>query len=108
MSYIIYHVDRVDISLAQSRLIAHQYLLLYVKTLPPSSQEAREAALAAIASALRLPTIFDFDPLFKLDAVLAVKDHELFGILQIFLNNGLSEFKSWVSGHPDTLEQYSK
>jgi len=87
-------------------LIAHQCLLLYVKSLPSSSQEVQAAALILIASALRLPTIFDFDPLLKLKAVLAVKDHELFGLLQIFLNNGLSEFKSWVSGHPETLELY--
>jgi translation initiation factor 3 subunit M len=79
-----------------------------VGSLPPSSQEAQTAALTAIASALRLATILDFDPLFKLEAVVAVKTHELFGLLQIFLNNSLSDFKIWVSGHPDTLEQHGK
>jgi translation initiation factor 3 subunit M len=82
--------------------------LLYVKTLPPSSQEAQEAALRAIASALRLPTIFDFDPLFRLEAILGVKTHELFGLLQIFLNNSLPEFQSWLSNHPETLKQYGE
>jgi len=79
-----------------------------VKSLPPTSETAQSAAVEAIASALRLPTIFDFDPLFKLDAVVGVKNHELFALLQIFLNDGLPEFKSWEANHPGALEKHSK
>jgi translation initiation factor 3 subunit M len=60
----------------------------------------------AIATALRLPSIFDFDSLFKLDAVLNVKNHELFSLLQVFLSGGLPEFKAWQSNHPQVLEIY--
>ena len=77
-----------------------------MKVLPPSSQEAQSAAVEAIASALRLPTIFDFDPLFKLDAILNITTHELYGLLEIFLNNGLSEFKAWQSNHSGVLEKF--
>jgi len=105
---VIFYLKRAAVSLINSRLTAYECSLLYVKTLPPSSQEAQAAALTAIASALRIATILDFDPLFKLEAVLAVKDHELFGLLQIFLNNSLTEFKIWVSNHPETLEQHGK
>ncbi|KAF4619222.1 hypothetical protein D9613_004977 [Agrocybe pediades] len=77
--------------------VAYDYSLLYVRSLPPH----------LIASALRLPVVFDFDPLFKLDAVLNVKDHELFSLLHIFLSNGLAEFKEWQSKHAQTLEKYA-
>lgn len=89
-------------------MIAYDYFFLYVKILPPSSQEAQEAALTLIASALRLPTMFDFDPVFRLEAVLAVKNHELFELFQIFLSGTLLEFKRWESEHQETLEKYSK
>lgn len=79
-----------------------------MQTLAPSSEEAKSAALDVIATALRLPTIFDFDPLFKLDAVISVKDHELFSLLQAFLNGGLPEFKAWQAKHTPILEKYRK
>ncbi|KDR84042.1 hypothetical protein GALMADRAFT_236648 [Galerina marginata CBS 339.88] len=91
---------------ADEPTIAYDYTLLYVRSLPPSSKEAQDAALDAISVALRLPTIFDFDPLFKLDAVVGVKNHELFALLQIFLNSGLPEFVTWQSKNSQTLEQY--
>jgi translation initiation factor 3 subunit M len=62
----------------------------------------------AIATALRLPNIFDFDPLFKLDAVVAVNDHELFSLLHIFLNEGLSQFKTWEGKHANAFQKYSE
>ncbi|KAG5648768.1 hypothetical protein DXG03_000116 [Asterophora parasitica] len=85
---------------------AYDYERLYVQTLPSTSSDAQAAAVNLIATAVRLPTVFDFDPLFKLDAIVAVKDHELFSLLQIFLNNGLLEFKSWEASHADALEQH--
>jgi len=91
---------------AEQPTIAYEYSLLYVRRLPPASQEAQSAAVEAIATALRLPSIFDFDSLFKLDAVLNVKNHELFSLLQVFLSGGLPEFKAWQSNHPQVLEIY--
>lgn len=43
-----------------------------------------------IAAALRLPDVFDFDVLFRIDAITAAKGTELFALLQIYLNDGLS------------------
>ena len=51
--------------------------LAYVRSLDPA-QATQLAALDAIATALSDPTTFDFDPLFKLDAVLAAQVHPLF------------------------------
>ncbi|RDB19879.1 Eukaryotic translation initiation factor 3 subunit M [Hypsizygus marmoreus] len=86
---------------------AYEYSRVYVRSLPPTSPEAQEAAVSLIATALRLPTVFDFDPLFKLDAVVAAKDNELFPLLQIFLNDNLPEFKAWEESHQGALEKYN-
>ncbi|OCH95934.1 PCI-domain-containing protein [Obba rivulosa] len=81
-----------------------KYTLAYVRSLQPPSQDA---AVDAIVTALRLPTFFDFDPLFRIDAVVAAKDHELFSLLQIFLNEGLPQYKVWEESHADTFAKYS-
>ncbi|KAG1811886.1 uncharacterized protein BJ212DRAFT_1483591 [Suillus subaureus] len=85
---------------------AYHYTLSYVPSLPSPSPEGQSAAIDAIALALRLPSLFDFDPLFKLDAVVSAQDHELFSLLQVFLNSGLPEFRSWLESHPAVLEKY--
>ncbi|KAI9064881.1 PCI-domain-containing protein [Trametes sanguinea] len=83
-----------------------QYQLSYVRSLPSSSPVAQTAAVEAVASALRLPSYFDFDALFRLDAVVAAKDHPLFSLLQIFLNEGLQQYTAWVQSHADVLSKY--
>ncbi|OSD04495.1 PCI-domain-containing protein [Trametes coccinea BRFM310] len=83
-----------------------QYQLSYVRSLPSSSPVAQTAAVEAVASALRLPSYFDFDALFRLDAVVAAKDHPLFSLLQIFLNEGLQQYTAWVGSHGDVLSKY--
>ncbi|KAL7282660.1 hypothetical protein ACG7TL_004133 [Trametes sanguinea] len=83
-----------------------QYQLSYVRSLPSSSPVAQTAAVEAVASALRLPSYFDFDALFRLDAVVATKDHPLFSLLQIFLNEGLQQYTAWVGSHADVLSKY--
>jgi translation initiation factor 3 subunit M len=85
---------------------SYKYTLSWVRSIPTSSPSARSAAIQAIQTALCLPSVFDFDPLFKLEAVLAVKDHELFNLLQIFLSDGLAEFNSWEAAHSDTLGKH--
>ncbi|RDX53739.1 PCI-domain-containing protein [Lentinus brumalis] len=83
-----------------------QYQLSYVRSLPSSSSSAQSAAVDAIAAAFRLPSYFDYDSLFRLDAVVAVKDHELFSLLHIFLNDGLPQYKAWAQAHADALSKY--
>ncbi|CDO69565.1 hypothetical protein BN946_scf184759.g5 [Trametes cinnabarina] len=91
---------------ANDAVTSFQYQLSYVRSLPSSSPVAQTAAIEAVASALRLPSYFDFDTLFRLDAVVAAKDHPLFSLLQIFLNEGLSQYSAWVSSHTDVLAKY--
>ncbi|KAJ4479179.1 hypothetical protein J3R30DRAFT_3475092 [Lentinula aciculospora] len=85
---------------------SYDYSLLYVRSLSPTSETAKDASVQVIVSALRIPSIFDFDALFKLDAIVANKDHPLFSLLQIFLNDGLSEFKTWELSHAGALEKH--
>ncbi|THV08227.1 PCI-domain-containing protein [Dendrothele bispora CBS 962.96] len=86
---------------------SYEYTLSYIRSLPPDSDAAHVASVDAIATSLRLPFIFNFDPLFKLDAVVALKDHELFSLLQVFLNDGLSEFTAWDQAHSGILAKYN-
>jgi len=74
---------------------SYEYSLSYIRSLSPSSDAATAAATKLIVSALNNPHIFDFDPLFKLDAVVALKGDDLFALLQVFLNDGLVEFQAW-------------
>lgn len=99
--------DRVRLLMSYLfRTTSYEYSLLYVRSLPPSSQAGQAAAVEAITVALRIPTFFDFDPLFRLDTVLALKDHELFSLVLIFLNDGLLEYQAWEKSHPGVLEKY--
>ncbi|GJE84538.1 PCI-domain-containing protein [Phanerochaete sordida] len=88
---------------AYDPVVSYQYQLAYVRSLPSSS----EAAADLVATALRLPSVFDFDALFRLDAVVAAKDNDIYPLLQIFLNDGISEYKAWVAGHADVLAKYN-
>ncbi|KAH9025196.1 hypothetical protein EDB84DRAFT_1564128 [Lactarius hengduanensis] len=55
--------------------MAYHYELAHVRSLDPASQATQLAALDAIAMALCDPTIFDFDPVLRLDSVLAAQPH---------------------------------
>ncbi len=70
------------------------------------SSDAESTAISAISDALRNPTVFNFDPLFRQNAVVALKGHELFSLLQIFANDNLLEFQAWVESHPGVVEEY--
>ncbi len=35
-----------------------------------------------------------------------MKDHELFSLLHIFLNDGLPQYKAWAQAHADALSKY--
>jgi hypothetical protein len=85
---------------------AYEYRILLVHTLPSSSPESRSAAIDTIVAALRIPTVFDFDTLYNLDPIIAVRDHELFPVIQIFLRNGFPEFRAWADAHAAVLESY--
>lgn len=89
------------------RATAYEYTLSYVRSLPPNSNASQTAAVDAIAVALRLPSLFNFDALFRLDPVVAAQNHELFSLLRIFMNDGLSEFQAWVTSHGDSFTKYS-
>jgi translation initiation factor 3 subunit M len=91
---------------ASCRDSAYHYKLAHVRSLDPASPATQRSALDAIATALSNPTIFDFDPLFKLDAVLAAQSHPLFALLRIFLSGGLDDLHAWQDTHADTAMEF--
>jgi translation initiation factor 3 subunit M len=106
VSYLLYgRIKHVDSCL---RDISYKYMLSYIRSLSSSSPNFRSAAVDAIAATLRMPSVFDFDPLFKLDAIAAAKDHELYSLLLIFINGNLAQFTSWEQSHSPAFEKYSK
>ena len=86
---------------------AYHYKLAHVRSLDPTSQATQLVALDAIATGLSDPTIFDFDPLFKLDAVLAAQAHPLFALLRVFLSGGPDDLHAWQHAHADTTDEFS-
>jgi len=92
---------------AEQPIISYQYLLAYLRSLPPSSPEASSTAVHAISTALRLPSIFDFDSLFKIDAIVNLGDHELFSLLRVFLSGGLDAYNAWYFKHAAAIEKYN-
>ncbi|KAF8263947.1 hypothetical protein EI94DRAFT_1772790 [Lactarius quietus] len=98
----------VDVfSKAKQRETAYHYKLAHVRSLDPTSQSTQHTALDAIATALSDPSIFDFDPLFKLDAVLAAQAHPLFALLRVFLSGGLDDLHAWQRAHANTAGEFS-
>jgi len=89
-----------------SRDTAYHHKLAHVCSLDHVSQSAQSAALDPIANAVSNPTVLDFDPLFKLDAVLATKPHPLFALLRIFLSGGLDDLRAWQRAHADVSSKF--
>lgn len=55
---------------------------------------------------LKLPSVFDFDTLFKIDAIIRLQGHELFSLLRVFLSGGLDDYKKWESDHAASIDKY--
>lgn len=86
---------------------AYEFQLLLARQISPSSLEYQNAAINLIVTSIRTPTNFDFDTLLTINSVVATKDHPLFSLLHIFLNDGLEELRAWTSKHGDILSQHS-
>jgi len=88
------------------RTTSYQYLLISLQNLPPNSPHAESSAIRAISTSLKLPSVFDFDTLFKIDAIINLKGHELFSLLRVFLSGGLEDYKKWESERSASIEKY--
>ncbi|KAF8530925.1 hypothetical protein JB92DRAFT_2854313 [Gautieria morchelliformis] len=85
---------------------SYTYLVSYARSIPPTSSKAEAAALKVIATSLRLPSVFNFDSLLKVDSVMVVKDHQLFILLKILLQDGISEYRKWLETNEGILGEY--
>jgi len=50
--------------------------------------------------------VFDFDTLFKIDAIIELQGHELFSLLRVFLSGGLGDYKKWESKYSGSIEKH--
>lgn len=93
----------------QNSKTSYTYHLSYLRLLPSASPEALTASVKLITAALSDPTMYDFDPLFRIDAVVeSAKDHEIFELLRVFLTGGLEELQAWGEkyGNDGRWEKY--
>lgn len=98
---------RLDLTFLPShRTTSYQYLLTSLRNLPPNSPHAESSAIQAISTSLKLPSVFDFDALFKIDAIIDLQGHELFSLLRVFLSGGLEDYKKWESERSASIDKY--
>ncbi|EJD01555.1 PCI-domain-containing protein [Fomitiporia mediterranea MF3/22] len=83
---------------------AFAFSISHVRSLPPS--ESTRPSLQLIALALRIPTVFDFDPVLKLESVQTLNGSQLYGLLNIFNKGSLGEFNSWKEKNQSTVNEY--
>lgn len=99
------HTLTADLS-SPCRTTSYHYLLASLRNLTPDSPHAESSAIQAISTSLKLPSIFDFDALFKIDAIIKLQGHELFSLLKVFLSGGLEDYQKWESEHSASIEEY--
>ena len=92
--------------LSSHRTTSYQYLLASLRNLPPNSPHSESSAIQAISTSLKLPAVFDFDALFKIDAVVKLQGHPLFSLLRVFLSGGLEDYKTWESKHSGSIDKH--
>ncbi|KND03290.1 uncharacterized protein SPPG_02339 [Spizellomyces punctatus DAOM BR117] len=89
---------------------AYEFLLKYLATFDngdaKSLQEAKDAAIRAVKEAFRIPTVLDFEDLFKLQAVQALKPSKLFDLLKIFLDESLKQYQEFVKANPGFIDEH--
>lgn len=59
-----------------------------------------------IATALRLPSFFDFASLLKIDGIQKLNDHPLLLLLKICISGGLQELQAWEGANGETLAKF--
>lgn len=89
---------------AHYRDTAFQYTLAYARSIPAASSSAEVAVLEAIVSALKLPSLFEFDSLFGLEGISRVQENPLYSLLEVFATKGISEYRTWAIANSSTLE----
>lgn len=89
---------------------SYTYLLQYVNSLSPSSPEAATASQGAIATAIRLPSITDFQSLARLEAVKAASQQPIYALLHIFIAGDYAQLQMWLGqneGHIASNSEHS-
>lgn len=81
------------------------HVIQALQTIPANesgSKEARDLAVRALTSALKLPGVFDFTPLTASDAIQALRssDGTLFELFEIFTSDTLDAYEEFIAATP--------
>ncbi|OAX78371.1 eukaryotic translation initiation factor 3 subunit M [Emergomyces africanus] len=85
--------------------LAHSHLVSALQAIPPSessTSEAHDIAVRALISALTSPSVFDFTPLTRSDAIQSLRSTEphLFELLEIFAADTLDVYEDSLKATP--------
>ncbi|KAJ3285724.1 hypothetical protein HK104_009360 [Borealophlyctis nickersoniae] len=82
---------------------AYEYRLRYLATFENADAAAlkttKEQATRAVREAIRIPEVLNFEDLFRLQAVQALKPSKLFDLLTIFMEHGLAQYRAFVKSN---------
>ncbi|KAJ3187706.1 hypothetical protein HDU85_006099 [Gaertneriomyces sp. JEL0708] len=88
---------------------AYELLLKYLSTFDNADAkalgEAKEHATRAVKEAIKVPSVLNFEDLFRLQAVQALKPGKLFDLLKIFLEESLKQYEDFVKANPGFVEE---
>ncbi|PWN50160.1 PCI-domain-containing protein [Violaceomyces palustris] len=81
---------------------AYEYLLLHLRyisnepsLLESSSANNSTAAERVLATALRLPKVFEFEELLQIKAVTQLEGNPIFELVKIFVGGSIADFSNW-------------
>ncbi|KAJ1556432.1 hypothetical protein HK405_007584, partial [Cladochytrium tenue] len=85
--------------------LAFQFGLRYLASVSPADAESpavREVAISIIKTAIKLPSVLNFEDLFRLAPVQSIKkvDPKLFELLNIFVDKTYSQYRAFVDKNP--------
>ncbi|PWN95806.1 hypothetical protein FA09DRAFT_321899 [Tilletiopsis washingtonensis] len=86
---------------------AYEFLLIHLRFLDSSSPEAAQTAEQVIASALKLPKVWEFEQLLQIQAVQALKGKPIFELLTIFVGGSAEEYKKWEGANGGEVSRLS-
>lgn len=84
---------------------AYEFLLIHLRFLDSSSPEAAQTAEQVIASALKLPKVWEFEQLLQIQAVQALKGKPIFELLTIFVGGSAEEYKKWEGANGEEVSR---
>ncbi|KAJ3037402.1 hypothetical protein HDV00_001709 [Rhizophlyctis rosea] len=88
---------------------AYEYRLKHLQTYEQADaatlKQSTDQSIAAVRDAIRLPQVLNFEDLYTLKAVQALKPSKLFDLLSVFLDQDLKAYRKFVKENKGVVEK---